>query len=127
MSDVQLDGPVDPERARELLAKREAAAIDLRGDEIADTGRLPGAVAVLGDELTEAADRARHGNEDLPILVLCEDGDRSAEAAEKLKSEGYEAAPIEGGWENWTSSGQPTQPKTEVEFEGPDLSTAPGT
>lgn len=125
MTDSRLEGPIDPDEARLLLAKGEAAAIDLRDAEAMAEGHAPGAVMVLEEDLSAAAEKARAGK-DIPILVFCDDGERSQAAAAELAEAGIEAAPVDGGWSKWASSGQPIQPSDGPEFEGPDLSSVPG-
>jgi len=125
MSDSQLDGPIDPEQARLLLGKAEAAAVDLRDAEAMAQGHAPGAVMVEGDDLAAAAEKAQAGK-DIPILVFCEDGERSERAAAELNEAGTEAAAVDGGWSKWASTGQPIQPASEDEYSGPDLSKTPG-
>ena len=126
MTDLQPDSPVEPERARLLIARHEAVSIDLRGEQASETGHAPGAAIVMDGNLDEAIDRSRAG-EDMPVLVFCEDGKLSGQAAQELAERGIDAAPVKGGWDNWVATGQPVQPRRETEFEGPDLSKQPGT
>lgn len=123
-----LSGSIEPGEARLLLAKHEAVALDLRGDVVAETGRPPSATVVVDGDLDDAIERARTEGEDgeLPILVFDDDAGRAKEVAEQLRERGIEAAYVKGGWDAWTSEGQPVQPKPDVEFEGPDLSKVPG-
>jgi rhodanese-related sulfurtransferase len=53
------------------------------------------------------------------VIVACEDGERSAEVAEQLRGQGYEAASIEGGLGAWSSEKLPLQPAEDQEYEGP--------
>lgn len=126
MSETRLNEPVEPEEARQMLGRREAAAIDLRDDEEAAQGHAPGAVVVQGGDLEAAAERARAGKE-IPILVFCAKGNRSKDAAKELSDAGIEAASVKGGWEAWAAADKPVQPGRDTEYDGPDLSKPPGT
>jgi rhodanese-related sulfurtransferase len=117
----EIGDTVEPDDARVLLGRGEAHAIDLRAEEVAAEGHAPGA-AIIGDRsLAEVAEEIREGRE-VPLLVFCEDGERSGEAAAELREQGIEAAAVEGGWSEWLSSGMPTQPRSDDEYEGPKQS-----
>jgi tRNA 2-thiocytidine biosynthesis protein TtcA len=114
------EDPVDPDDARELLGSGSARAIDLRDPDVAAKGHAPGAIIVGEDDPREAVERARHG-EEVPVLVFCDDGSRSAEVASELRDAGLEAAAVEGGFRAWSETGLPELPRSDEEYEGPEL------
>jgi rhodanese-related sulfurtransferase len=54
-----------------------------------------------------------------PLIVVCARGERSAEAAGRLRERGYEAASVEGGMKAWSDDRLPVQPAEDEEFHGP--------
>jgi rhodanese-related sulfurtransferase len=116
---TEIGDTVEPEDARVLLGRGEARAIDLRADEVAAEGHAPGATIVGDRSLAEMVEEMREGT---PLLVFCEDGERSVEAAAELREQGVEAAAVEGGWSEWAASGMPMQPRSDDEYEGPKQS-----
>jgi rhodanese-related sulfurtransferase len=117
----EIEETLEPDDARVLLGRGEARAIDLRPPEDAAEGHAPGAVVVGDRSLKEAAEEVLEVDE-VPILVFCEDGERSGEAAAQLREQGIEAAAVEGGWNEWVGKGMPTQPRSDDEYEGPKQS-----
>jgi rhodanese-related sulfurtransferase len=118
----EIGDTVEPDDARVLIGRGDARAIDLRTDEVAAEGHAPGA-AIVGDRsLAEVVKETREDRE-VPLLVFCEDGERSGEAAAELREQGIEAAAVEGGWSEWVSAGMPTQPRSDDEYEGPKQSS----
>ena len=118
------DEPLSPEDARVLIGQDDAAVVDIRDDPDAFAeGHLTGAVHVPGGDTESLPDELP---DDKALLVVCESGDRSAEVAAKFRDEGRQATSIEGGMESWVSSGLPVQPRSETDFEGPELKQ-PGT
>jgi rhodanese-related sulfurtransferase len=109
----EISETVDPESARELLGGGAARAIDLREAEAFREGHPPGATAVsAADGLEQAVQQALEHRE-LPLLVFCEDGERSSEVAAGLRESDRQAAAVEGGWSAWVSAGLPIQPSAE--------------
>ena len=114
------EGPVSAKRARELVAGGRVAVIDIRSEEEwSSVGNMPGAVHVPdADELDSRL-------EDLPdreaLLVVCTDGERSAEVAERLTGQDRRAISIEGRMAAWRDDNLPLQPS-----EDPTLPSEPG-
>jgi rhodanese-related sulfurtransferase len=123
LAEKSLEGPISPEEARELVAGGEVRALDIRDDEEWDDGRVPGSVHMAEETLVE---RLHDIPEEAGVLVVCSDGERSAELAAKLRDEGRRATSIEGGMDAWMSDRLPTEPRPDDEFEGPDYSKPPG-
>ena len=102
-----------PKDARTSVASREVFVLDVRdADEWNDDSeRIPGSVHIAADEIEDRLD-------DLPsdqkILVVCPDGERSAEVAEKLDGDDREAVSLEGGVEQWKKDSLMTQPSPDA-------------
>ena len=105
---------VDPARAREEVERDGALLVDVREPYEWDESHIAGAKLVPLSTVTEriselAPDRSQR------VLIHCRVGNRSARAADTLRSElGYEnVASLAGGIEDWRRAGLPV-----VEAEG---------
>jgi len=105
---------VDPGRAQQEIESDGALLVDVREPHEWDEAHLAGAklapLATVTDRITELApDRSQR------VVLLCRVGNRSARAADTLRSElGYEnVASIAGGIEAWRDAGLPV-----IEAEG---------
>ncbi|MGH2964554.1 MAG: molybdopterin-synthase adenylyltransferase MoeB [Solirubrobacterales bacterium] len=105
---------VDPGRAQQEIESDGALLVDVREPHEWDEVHLAGAklapLATVTDRITELApDRSQR------VVLLCRVGNRSARAADTLRSElGYEnVASIAGGIEAWRDAGLPV-----IEAEG---------
>ena|SRR5436190_9058144 len=105
-----------PEDAREVVASQRGQAVDLRDREEFGQGHIPGAVNVPEEELEERLDEL---SKDLPVIVVCAEGDRSGQVVAQLREHGYEAASVKGGMKSWGSDDMPLQPAEDEEFHGP--------
>jgi rhodanese-related sulfurtransferase len=120
MAEEQEDLPdqVDVEQARMAVARHAVTVVDVRPEEEFAEERIFGSVRVDPDNLEEELGE-RDEEEDL--LIVCADGERSAEVAEQLRSDGRSASSLEGGFEAWTGENLPTAPGQDEEYEGPDV------
>ena len=110
---------IAPSEARKLIGAGGAAVLDLSSDEEWErVGNIPGAVRIPEDDVESRLD-------DLPdrdkVLVVCPDGQRSAEVAERLRERGVEAVSLDGGMQAWQDDQLPLQPS-----EDPTLPGDPG-
>jgi rhodanese-related sulfurtransferase len=94
-----------------------AVVVDLReSEELAQTGKIPGAIHVPRGMLEFRADPSSnyHYDELDPskrIIVHCAAGGRSALAARTLAEMGYgNVAHLDGGMTAWIEAGRPTEP-----------------
>ena len=77
--------------------------VDVRTQEEFDQGRLPGSILVTVTELaTPKGQELLPKDPDMPIVVYCRSGNRSATAAKKLAEMGYTNVYDMGGIQNWT-------------------------
>ena len=98
------------EEARELVARNELQALDIRESEDWEKRHIPGALHIPAAELDRRAD-------ELPgegrIVVVCGDGKRSSEVAATLRGRGRDAVSIDGGMKAWEKENLPLQPSTD--------------
>ena len=117
MEAKRLEGDrLSPDKAREVVATARGQTIDVRDQEEYARGHIPGSINIPADELEQRVDEL---SDDGPVIVVCDSGKRSAEAAGQLRERGYEAASIEGGMSAWSSDKLPLQPAEDEEFHGP--------
>ncbi|MCB8839771.1 rhodanese-like domain-containing protein [Aurantimonas sp. VKM B-3413] len=105
-------GAISPTDANGLL-------LDVReAHELADDGRVSGALHVPRGFLEAKADLTNEGGEKAlhaahaegrPVHVLCASGARASLAAATLTEMGYTARSIEGGLKGWREAGRPVE------------------
>lgn len=78
--------------------------VDVRYPNEWEAGHIDGAVHIPGDYIF---DRASELDMTRPVVTVCRSGDRSAEAAKDLASEGFDVQNLEGGIEAWVAGGLP--------------------
>jgi rhodanese-related sulfurtransferase len=98
---------LDLQQARERVARKEAVVLDIQDEDGWRRAHLVGATHAADGE-TEAAVESLP--DDQPVVVVCRDGERSREVADKLAGDGRKAASIEGGMRSWVHEGFPVQP-----------------
>lgn len=104
-------GSVSLEEARKLIGSNEVDVIDLRDDEEWANGNIPGARRA-GDDVEAEVESI---DSDRRLLIVCQDGSRSADVAEKLSDGEREADSLEGGMSAWLEKGMPSQPTEDYE------------
>ena len=92
---------------RDMLERSErVTVVDVRKEEDRAEWFIPGSVHVEAYDALNAGDqRAMEGlelPEGLPVVTVCGRGRSSAEAAEQLRRQGYEALSLEGGMKAWS-------------------------
>lgn len=110
---------ISVEKTRERMGT-DANILDIRSDEEwQKVGNIPGAIAASKDDAAEVA--GERIEEERTVIVVCEDGERSAQVAEQLRESGRDAVAMEGGMAAWADEGLPMQPT-----EDPALASDPG-
>jgi rhodanese-related sulfurtransferase len=120
----ELPEQVDADEARALVAGGKVRVIDIRSADDFAEERITGSTHMdpedVADELgNDPAERERG------VLILCEDGGRSAELAEELRDGDHQVTSIDGGFKAWVGDHLPTAPTPDEEYEGPKV-TLPG-
>lgn len=98
---------VSRDEVKELL-KGKAVLLDVRPSQEFESGHLRGAINIPIDELR---DRLGELPQDRQIITYCR-GEYclfADEAAQLLRTNGFDVARLEGGWPEWYSEGRPVQ------------------
>jgi len=98
---------VNPAGATQLINRRNAVVVDIREAAEYAKGHLPQAKsAPLADLASRAAGLAK--DKSVPIIVVCQTGQRSGKGQAALKEAGYsEVYSLEGGLAAWQQAGLP--------------------
>lgn len=92
---------VAPQKAKELQ-DQGAVLIDVRESHEYRSGHAPGAKHIA---LGAIERRFKEIPKERQILVICQSGMRSAQAAKMLATNGYQVVNVSGGMANWQRSG----------------------
>jgi molybdopterin/thiamine biosynthesis adenylyltransferase/rhodanese-related sulfurtransferase len=96
---------VSPEEAEQQLG--DAQFLDVREQDEYDQGTIPGSVFLPRGHL-EAQAESKLGAKDVPVVVFCAAGNRSAFAAETLQHLGFtDVVSMAGGFGRWKNEGRP--------------------
>jgi rhodanese-related sulfurtransferase len=113
----ELAESIDAEEARTLIAAGSVKVFDVRSAEDFADERINGSTHCDPDGIAE---RLGEDHRD-KVLVVCADGEHSAEVAGSLRDDGIDAASLEGGFGAWTGEHLPTAPNPDEEYEGPPV------
>ncbi len=92
---------VDPDEAQQRV-ENGAILLDVREPDEWDSGHAPDAVWIpMGD----LGARQSELTQDLPIVVVCRSGARSARVTTALRNAGYDATNLAGGMQAWAAAG----------------------
>jgi rhodanese-related sulfurtransferase len=94
---------------RRIDAREKLTLVDVREDSEWAHGHLPGAVH-LGKGIIERDVEGTFPDKDVPLVLYCGGGFRSALAADNLQKMGYtNVISMDGGWRGWTEAGFPVE------------------
>ena len=97
---------ISPDDVASWLAEG-AVFIDVREDHERASGQAAGARGVAKKQLLAEPERHLPGR-DAPVVLICQMGGRSMDAAHALKAAGYtRLASVEGGTQRWQDEGRP--------------------
>jgi rhodanese-related sulfurtransferase len=100
--DASSGGPISPDKAKALIASDpKVVLLDVRTKEEFAEGRIPGAILLPYDAITEKTARASIPSKSSVVVVYCRSGRRSAIAVERLRSLGYATVWDLGGINRW--------------------------
>ena len=104
---AEATGLVDSDRAEELIqSEPDLVVLDVRTPEEFAAGTLPGAILI---DINSASftDDVSQLDRDLPYLVYCRSGNRSATAVRIMEDLGFsEIYELDNGIQAWVSSGR---------------------
>ncbi|MFO1468728.1 MAG: molybdopterin-synthase adenylyltransferase MoeB [Steroidobacteraceae bacterium] len=108
-------GEIDPAQLAALLAGKPLI-IDVRGIDELSIGMLEGAHVVRPDSIVPSVSALAAASA-MPIFVYCATGKRSQTAAAALRSRGFAAHSLAGGFNAWKAAGLPwVLPRTTGSF-----------
>ena len=87
------------------LNNKNALLLDLRNDKEFAKGKISQAL-YLGPNL-EKCKKEIDKNTDKPIILFCQNGNKSEEFSKELKKSGSEVFILKGGINNWIAEGLP--------------------
>jgi rhodanese-related sulfurtransferase len=94
---------------RRIDAREKLTLVDVREESEWAHGHLPGAVH-LGKGIIERDVERTFPDKDVPLVLYCGGGFRSALAADNLQKMGYtNVISMDGGWRGWTEAGFPVE------------------
>lgn len=100
---------LNPQDADKLISEGGVYLLDVRSPEEFQNGHIPGAVEIPLKELSRRL-KELPADKTQPILVYCNNGDRSARAARLLYNEGRkDVYHLSGGLRAWTAAQKPLQ------------------
>lgn len=97
---------IKPTLYQEKVASQPHFLIDVRTPEEFSSGHIAGAVNIPVTSLESALSQVPR---DVPVVVYCRSGNRSASASRILQNAGYSTVYDLGGIMEWTNSGYPLQ------------------
>jgi rhodanese-related sulfurtransferase len=99
---------VKADEARLLAGQADAVVVDVSTtEEWRRIGNIPGAVMISADDVESQLESLPDRDK---VLVVCPDGERSAEVADRLRDKDVEAVSLEGGMQAWADEDLPLQP-----------------
>jgi rhodanese-related sulfurtransferase len=107
---------ISAEEARLAVATEGATALDVQDKDEWHESRIPGAVHCEETDLEAGLEGL---SSESRIIVICEDGERSAQIAERLREVGWQAACVEGGMKAWRDEDFPVQPSEDPDDDAP--------
>lgn len=84
-----------------------AVLLDVREDEEWQAGHIDGARHVPMYQVPQHVAYAEDLSPEVPIVVVCKMGGRSAQVTAWLNQQGYQAVNLDGGMLAWATSGRP--------------------
>mgnify|MGYP005669706883 FL=1 len=96
---------LDPQEVIFQLNNKDALLIDLRNEKEFSKGKISQAIYV-GPDL-ENCKKEIEKNLDKPIVLFCQNGNKSDEFSKELKKSGTDSFILKGGINSWTADGLP--------------------
>ena len=96
---------LDPQEVIFQLNNKDALLIDLRNEKEFSKGKISQAIYV-GPDL-ENCKKEIEKNSEKPIVLFCQNGNKSDEFSKELKKSGTDSFILKGGINSWTADGLP--------------------
>jgi rhodanese-related sulfurtransferase len=85
----------------------DTVVLDVREDDEWSAGHIDGARHVPMYQVPQHVNYAQDLAQDVPIVVVCKMGGRSAQVTAWLNQQGWQAANLDGGMLAWATAGRP--------------------
>ncbi|MCH4296138.1 MULTISPECIES: rhodanese-like domain-containing protein [Shewanella] len=96
----------------QLVNKQNAKVVDVRGKEEFRKGHIVDAVNITMSEIKNNQISSLESNKNTPIILVCNAGMTSAQAAQLLVAQGFEQVfSLKGGMGDWQAANMPVQKK----------------
>ena len=99
---------IDAAGLQQRLEAGAAQVIDVRADHEWSAGRIPDAVHIPLEDLSE---RAGEIDRERPVVFYCRGGNRSGMAVQAFSEAGYAVSKLAGGITAWAEAGLPVEPE----------------
>ena len=96
---------LDPQEVIFQLNNKDALLIDLRNEKEFSTGKISQAI-YIGPDL-ENCKKEIEKNSEKPVVLFCQNGNKSDEFSKELKKAGKDTFILKGGINTWTADGLP--------------------
>lgn len=97
-----LPATIDAAKANQLAGRDDVVVLDVREDWEFASGHVPGAQWI---PLGELAGRLDEVPKDKTVVAVCRSGNRSGQATELLRQNGFQAHNMAGGMNAWQQAG----------------------
>ena len=96
---------LDPQEVIFQLNNKDALLIDLRNEKEFSKGKISQAIYV--GPVLENCKKEIEKNSEKPIVLFCQNGNKSDEFSKELKKSGTDTFILKGGINSWTADGLP--------------------
>jgi rhodanese-related sulfurtransferase len=96
---------LDPQEVIFQINNKDALLIDLRNEKEFSKGKISQAIYV-GPDL-ESCKKEIEKNSEKPVVLFCQNGNKSDEFSKELKKSGTDTFILKGGINSWTADGLP--------------------
>jgi rhodanese-related sulfurtransferase len=104
-------GPsISAAQATQLINREDALVVDVRDPGEYGVGHILGAKNVPLSRIDAVGSEIAPKRKEKPLIVYCDDGNRSGKAAAALRSQGFaKAVSLTGGFSAWRQAGLPVE------------------
>ncbi len=93
---------IDAKNTNDIRNRDDVILLDVREDDEFKAGHIPGAEWIPLGQLSSRLDELP---KDKTIVAVCRSGNRSAQATELLRQNGFDAHNMQGGMNSWVQAG----------------------
>jgi len=97
---------IDAKTTNDIRSRDDVILLDVREDDEFKAGHIPGAEWI---PLGQLSSRLNELPKDKTIVAVCRSGNRSGQATELLRQNGFDAHNMQGGMNSWVQAGLEVQ------------------